>query len=120
MPIQRPSLTVQEIAEQIDLTIGVYDTSSARFVHNTTCKSQVVPAPLLILTKDSVLVSVEGSTRLSAVRWTIAGSLEEPLRGRVRQDGQFVIHQDSTPCDLHETVSQCAGSSRKCMLRLTI
>ena len=50
MPFQRPSLTAQESAEQLDLTVGVFDTSSSRFIYETTCKSQVVPAPLLVLT----------------------------------------------------------------------
>jgi len=97
----RHSLTVQERAEQIDLTVGVFDTSSSRFIHETT-------------------FPVEGSTRLSAVRWTIAGSLEEPLRSRVRQRGKFAHHPGETECDLHETVSQIAVPGRKCVLRLTI
>ena len=63
------------------------------------------------------LVYVDRATRLGAVRWTIAGPFEESIRKRVRQTGQFWIRQD-TPCKLHESISQLAGSSRKLALSL--
>jgi len=97
----RPPLTNQERAEQIELTVLVYDTSSGRPVY-----------------KD--IFTVEGSTRLSAVRWTVAGSLEEPHKRRARQRGEFVLASSNTTCDLHETVSQYTGPNRKCALQLTI
>jgi len=97
--LNRPSHTLQKRVDQIELT--VYVESSSRVVHQTT-------------------LSVEGSTRMSAVRWTVAGALDESLRRRVRQRGVFMLLSDDTACDLHEAVSQFAGSGRKCTFRLTI
>lgn len=97
----RPPLTNQERAEQIELTVLVYDTSSSRPIY-----------------KD--MFPVEGSTRLSAVRWIVAGALEELARRRARQRGEFMLVSSNTTCDLHETVSQYTGPNRKCALQLTI
>jgi hypothetical protein len=64
-------------------------------------------------------VSVEGSVRLSAVRWTVAGALEESTRKRVRQGGEFWLLPD-TLCKLHDSISLLAGSSKKLSLRLLV
>ncbi|KAH9056281.1 hypothetical protein EDB87DRAFT_1687610 [Lactarius vividus] len=96
----RPPLTSQERVGQFELTVEVYDRSTVTVVHQTT-------------------YSVEGSTRLSAVRWTIAGALEESLRKHARQNGEFWLLPD-TLCKLHDSVSQLAGSSRRLSLRLII
>ncbi|KAI9449356.1 hypothetical protein BJY52DRAFT_253062 [Lactarius psammicola] len=97
----RPSLTSQGGAEQIELTVVVYDRSTSGSVHQTT-------------------FPVEGSTRLSAVRWTVAGALAESLIKRARQSGEFLLLPDDTECKLHDPVSQHAGSRKKCALRLIV
>ncbi|KAI9435104.1 hypothetical protein H4582DRAFT_2080025 [Lactarius indigo] len=100
----RPPLAGQGKVEQLELTIAVYDesTSTSNHVHQTT-------------------FLVEGSTRLSAVRWTVAGTLTEPLRKRVRQDGEFRhVSDGDTEYELHDTVSKVAGSKKKCALRLIV
>jgi hypothetical protein len=119
MSIQRPSLTSQEIAEQVQLTVDVYDRSTSTVLHQTTCKSQVVPSPLIVFTIMRGLVYMEGSTRLGAVRWTIAGTFEESLRKRVRQSGEFWLLSDAV-CKLHDSISQLAGSSKRLSLRLIV
>ncbi|KAH9014239.1 hypothetical protein EDB84DRAFT_1568279 [Lactarius hengduanensis] len=96
----RPPLTSQERVGPFELTVEVYDRSTLTVVHQTT-------------------YSVEGSTRLSAVRWTIAGALEESLRKHVRQNGEFWLLPDAL-CKLHDSVSQLAGSSKRLSLRLII
>jgi hypothetical protein len=95
---KRPSPTTQN---QIELTVYVFEPTSLGNVYQTT-------------------FPVEGSTRLSAVRWTVAGALDESLRKRARQRGEFVLPPNDTPCDLHEALSQFAGSNRRCTLRLII
>jgi hypothetical protein len=64
------------------------------------------------------LVSVEGSTRLSAVRWTVGGVLEESLRRRVRQSGEFWL--SDTLCKLHDSVLQLASYNKRLSLRLMV
>lgn len=88
-------------AEQIELTVVVYERSTSRPIYQTT-------------------FPVEGSTRLSAVLWTVAGALEESHRRRARQSGSFLLLPDETARELHESVSQLAGSSKKCALRLLV
>ncbi|KAH9169941.1 hypothetical protein EDB89DRAFT_1364233 [Lactarius sanguifluus] len=96
----RPPLTSQERVGQFELTVEVYDRSTLTVVHQTT-------------------YSMEGSTRLSAVRWTIAGALEESLRKHARQNGEFWLLPDAL-CKLHDSISQLAGSSKRLSLRLII
>ncbi|KAH9018604.1 hypothetical protein EDB85DRAFT_2199075, partial [Lactarius pseudohatsudake] len=96
----RPPLTSQERVGPFELTVEVYDRSTLAVVHQTT-------------------YSVEGSTRLSAVRWTIAGALEESVRKHARQNGEFWLLPDAL-CKLHDSVSQLAGSSKRLSLRLII
>ncbi|KAH9035763.1 hypothetical protein EDB85DRAFT_2143515 [Lactarius pseudohatsudake] len=96
----RPPLTSQERVGPFELTVEVYDRSTLAVVHQTT-------------------YSVEGSTRLSAVRWTIAGALDESLRKHARQNGEFWLLPDAL-CKLHDSVSQLAGSSKRLSLRLII
>ena len=69
--------------------------------------------------RDALLVAVEGFTRLSAVRWTVAGALEEPLRKRARLNGELRSLPDAL-CKLHDSVAQFAGSSKKLSLRLIV
>ena len=69
---------------------------------------------------DALLVFVEESTRLGAVRWTVAGSLEEPHRNRARQSGSFLLLPGGTTCELHESISELAGSKKKCTLRFLV
>ncbi|KAH9035758.1 hypothetical protein EDB85DRAFT_1942921, partial [Lactarius pseudohatsudake] len=99
----RPPLASQVKVEQIELTVAVYDgsTSKSNHVHQTT-------------------FLVEGSTRLSAVRWTVAGALAEPLRKRARLGGEFRLVSEDTECELHDTVSQVAGSKKKYTLKLIV
>jgi hypothetical protein len=75
---------------------------------------------VIVFKHDALVVPVEGSTRLSAVRWIVAGALEESARRRARQRGEFMLVSSNTACDLHETVSQYTGPNRKCALQLTI
>ena len=90
-------------------------------VYQITCKSLVVLCANYCLNHSAPLAPVEGSTRLSVVRWTVAGALDDPLRKqRASQNGEFVLLPNETPCKLHETVSQFAGSGRRCTLRLII
>jgi len=96
----RPSLTNQEVAQQIELTVDVFDRSTSILLRQTT-------------------FYVEGSTRLGAVRWTIAGPFEESLRKRVRQGGEFWLLPDNL-CKLHDSISQLAGFSKKLSLRFII
>lgn len=118
MSIQRPSPTSQN---QIELTVYVLEPSLGN-VYQTSCKSHIVfrATDCFNFNHDAPLVPVDGSTRLSAVRWTVAGALDESLRKRARQSGEFVLPPDDTPCDLHESVSQFAGSGRRCSLKLLI
>jgi hypothetical protein len=109
-----------ERAEQIELTVLVYDTSYSRPIYKDMCKSSFVPAPVIVFNHDALLVPVEASTRLSAVRWIVAGALEESPRRRARQSGEFVLVSSNTTCDLHETVAQYTGPNRKCALQLNI
>ncbi|KAH9007399.1 hypothetical protein EDB84DRAFT_1572927 [Lactarius hengduanensis] len=99
----RPPLASQVKVEQIELTVAVYDgsTSKSNHVHQTT-------------------FLVEGSTRLSAVRWTVAGALAEQLRKRARLGGEFRLVSEDTECELHDTVSQVAGSKKKYTLKLIV
>ena len=106
--------------EQIELTVDIFDRSTASIIlHQTACKFPVVPlaSKCVHLPMMRYLVSVEGSVRLSAVRWTVAGALEESLKRHVRQDGEFWLLPD-TLCKLHDSISQLAGSSKKLSLRL--
>ena len=68
-------------------------------------------------------VEVEGSARLSAVRWTAAGSLNDQLVKSARQTGEFYLPPDK-PCDLHSTVSQYITESEfgsnECTLWLVV
>ena len=90
-------------------------------VYQITCKFQIVLCATDCFNYDAPLVPVDGSTRLSVVRWTVAGSLEEsPRKGRAHQSGEFVLLPDETPCDLQESISKFAGSGRRCSLRLII
>jgi hypothetical protein len=98
----------------------VFEPTSLGNVYQTTCKSQVALCTTDCFDHDALLVPVDGSTRLSAVRWTVAGALDESLRKRARQRGEFVLPPNDTPCDLHEAISQFAGSNRRCTLRLII
>ncbi|KAF8265882.1 hypothetical protein EI94DRAFT_1734447 [Lactarius quietus] len=101
----RPPLTSQESADQIELTVEVIDTTTNTSLPPTT-------------------FFVEGPTRLSAVRWTLAGALKESLRIRVRQSDAFWLlglpGLPDTQCKLHDSVSQLAGYSKKLWLRLII
>ena len=119
--IQRPPLTNQENVEQIELTVEIFHalTEAPTLLHQTACKFPVVPLASECVHSPVIryLVSVEGSVRLSAVRWTVGGALEESLKRRVRQDGVFWLLPD-TLCKLHDSISQLAGSSKKLSLRL--
>jgi len=97
----RPTLTSRERAGQIELTVFVYERSTSKAIHQTT-------------------FPVEGPTRLLAVRWTVAAALEESHRRRARQSGSFLLLPDDTACELLESVSQLAGSSKKCALRFLV
>ncbi|KAH8990442.1 hypothetical protein EDB86DRAFT_3080426 [Lactarius hatsudake] len=101
----RPPLASQGKVEQIELTVAVYDGSTSESKSNHVHQSTFL---------------VEGSTRLSAVRWTVAGALAEPLRKRARQGGEFRLVSEDTECELHDTVSQVAGSKKKYTLRLIV
>jgi hypothetical protein len=45
--------------------------------------------------------------------------MEESLRRRVRQSGEFLLLPDSL-CKLHDSVSQLAGNIKKLALRLMV
>lgn len=93
------NIRTQESAEQIELILDVYDGSTSTVLHQA-------------------ILSVEGSTRLSAVRWTVGGVLEESLRRRVRQSGEFWL--SDTLCKLHDSVLQLASYNKRFSLRLMV
>ena len=67
------------------------------------------------------MYEVEGSARLSAVRWTVAGKLNEQLVKPARQTGEFFLPPpDNKPCELHSSVSELAGEGKDCSLLLVI
>lgn len=99
----RPPLTIQERAAFIQVTVTVY-------YQDDTQEHPVIA--------DKQTVEVEGSTRLSAVRWTVSGKLNEQLVRPARQEGQFLLPPDNKPCELHSRVSELAGSSKDCSLFL--
>jgi len=96
----RPPLISPESAEQVELTVELFNRSTSTVLYGTT-------------------LFVEGSTRLSAVRWslTVGGPLEESLTRRMRQGGEFWLLPD-TLCKLHDSISQLAGPSKRLSLRL--
>ena len=115
--IQQPSPTIQN---QIELTVYIYEPTVGN-VYQITCKTPGRLCATDCFNRDEPLVPVEGSTRLSVVRWTVAGALEQsPRKQRAHQSGEFVLLPDDTPCDLRQSISQFAGSGRRCSLRLTI
>ncbi|KAI0247273.1 hypothetical protein BJV78DRAFT_1285698 [Lactifluus subvellereus] len=102
----RPPLTVHERPAQVKVTVSVMD--------RTTAGPRVV---------GHVTFDVESSTRLSAVRWTVAGGLDEQLARRARQDGEFRFGPDDRPCELHNRVSdlsELTNSNKECVLKLII
>jgi hypothetical protein len=119
MAMQRPPLTSQENAEQIEIIIDVYDRSTSTVLHQAIRESPAASHLSLCSQSSAGLVSVEGSTRLSAVRWNVGGGLEESLRRRVRQSGDFWLLPD-TLCNLHDSVSQLAGYNKRLSLRLMV
>ena len=54
----------------------------------------------------------ESSARLSAVRWTVAGKLNEQLVGPARQIGEFFLPLDHKACG-HRSISEFTNSERK-------
>ena len=64
-------------------------------------------------------VEVEGTARLSAVRWTVAGRLNEQLAKPARQTGEFFLPPDK-PCELHQSVSEFTNSTNECAISLVI
>jgi len=101
----RPPLTLQEKAALIKVTIDVYYPDEAQ-------ENLMVPI-------GKVALEVEGSARLSAVRWTAAGNLNDQLVKAARQSGEFYVPPDK-PCDLHAPVSQFTNSSNECALWLVV
>ena len=90
-----------------------------------------VYVPTQILLRDGThdvpyAVDVEISTRLSAVRWTVAGGLNEQLARRARQNGEFRFGPDDRPCELQNRVSDLRVSEltnsddKECVLKLII
>jgi hypothetical protein len=85
-----------------------------------------VPTQTLLLdgTHDlPCIVDVESSVRLNAVRWMVAGGLEEQLARRARQTGKFQFGPDDEPCEWHRRVSDLSkltNSSKECNLKLVI
>jgi len=99
----RPPLTIQERASLIKVTVAVY-------YQDDTQERPVIA--------DNQTIEMEGATRLSAVRWTVSGKLNEELVRPARQTGQFLLPPENKPCELHSTVSELAGSSKDCSLLL--
>jgi len=55
------------------------------------------------------------------LRWTVAGSLDEPLARAARLNGAFLFAQDDKPCELHRSVSELlTDSSNECALKLIV
>jgi len=103
----RPPLTIQERAAQVKVFVSVYYQSG----------EAESPVPV-----GEVPLEVEGSARLRALRWTVAGSLEEQQLARpARQNGKFLLAPDDKPCELHRSVSELlTDSSNECALKLIV
>ena len=123
---QRPPLTIQERAAFIKVIVSVYcqDDTKERpvIVDKQTGKSQRLPLPCLTACPKPLpyyAVEIEGSTRLSAVRWTVSGKLREPELARsARQTGQLFLPPENKPCELHSSVSELAGTRKEFSLLL--
>jgi len=98
----RPPLTLQERAAQVKVTVTVY------------YQSEEVEGVV-----SNLIVNVEGSARLHAVRWTVARELDEQLARRARQTGEFLLSRDDQPCDLNSSVSEIA-TGNECSLKLIV
>jgi hypothetical protein len=77
------------------------------------------PVRQYVLNNSYDTVEVEGSARLSAVRWTVAGRLNEQLAKPARQTGEFFILPDKA-CEMHRSVSEFTNSNKECALSLIV
>jgi hypothetical protein len=75
--------------------------------------------PWYVLNNSDYIVEVEGSARLSSVRWTVAGRLDERLAKPARQTGEFFLLPDKL-CELHRSVSEFTNASKECALSLVV
>jgi len=100
----RPPLTIQERAEFIKVTVNVYYRGDTQERH---------------VLAEKQTVEIEGSSRLSALRWTVSGNLkDQELVRPARQTGQFLLSPDNKVCELHSSISDLAGSRKECSLLL--
>jgi len=99
----RPPLTIQERAAQVKVTATVcYPSEEGEGV------------------AGNVIVSVEGSALLSAVRWTVAGALEPAFARIARQTGEFLLAPEYKSVELNRTVSEFANASNECAFKFLV
>lgn len=69
-------------------------------------------------------VDVESSACLRALRWSVAGGLNEQLGRRARQSGEFLLSPEDRPCELHRTVSEFlttdASGNNECAFKFVV
>jgi hypothetical protein len=102
------------------VTVVVFDRTTSGLVDQVTGTPRLKALSPKSTHDEPCIVNAESSARLSAVRWTVAGVLDEQLARRARETGEFRFGRDDRLCELHCEVSDLTSSNEGCILKLVI